>query len=142
MIPGHSTDCQVVTKMTRVDPTAVLTEPRRRAILRLIWTDEMSAGDIAARQDVTFGAVSQHLSLLREHGFVTVRQEGRRRLYRADHDGLGPWRTVLESMWAATLDGLAAAIEGESRRGDGGNATSTKESSPAPTRGTRKGRGR
>ena len=58
-----------------------------------------------------FGAVSQHLTILREAGFVTVRKDGNRRYYLADRDGLGELRPVLEAMWSATLDRLAEAVE-------------------------------
>jgi DNA-binding transcriptional ArsR family regulator len=94
-----------------MDALQVIAEPRRREILALVWDGEMAAGDIAARFDVTFGAVSQHLSILRESGFVTVRREGNRRLYQADKDRLGPLREILEAMWVGTLDRLAVAIE-------------------------------
>jgi DNA-binding transcriptional ArsR family regulator len=94
-----------------MDPIQVIAEPRRREILALVWDCEMAAGDIAAQFDVTFGAVSQHLSILRKSGFVTVRRDGNRRLYRVDKDRLGPLRGILEAMWARTLDRLALAIE-------------------------------
>lgn len=88
----------------------MIAEPRRRQILALVWDHEMAAGQIAARSDVTFGAVSQHLSVLRGAGFVTVRREGNRRLYLADKDRLGPLREVLEVMWSTALDDLADTI--------------------------------
>lgn len=94
-----------------MDPLQVLAEPRRRQILELVRDDELAAGDIASRFDVTFGAVSQHLSVLRDAGFVTVRKDGNRRLYRLDEEGLGPWRSVLETMWSDKLDDLARAVE-------------------------------
>jgi DNA-binding transcriptional ArsR family regulator len=59
--------------------------------------------------------VSQHLALLRDAGFVTVRQEGKRRLYRADHERLGPLKPFLESFWAGQLDRLAALAEDAER---------------------------
>ncbi|MBW3672450.1 MAG: metalloregulator ArsR/SmtB family transcription factor, partial [Acidobacteria bacterium] len=62
----------------------VIAEPHRRQILGLVWEDELAAGDIADRFEITFGAVSQHLSVLRRAGFVDVRPEGNRRLYRAN----------------------------------------------------------
>ena len=98
-----------------MDGLTVIAEPKRRSILQLVWSTEMSAGDIAGHFDVSFGAVSQHLAVLRDAGFVSVRQDGRSRFYRADLAGLGPFRTVLESMWAAKLDDLAAAIEEDTR---------------------------
>jgi DNA-binding transcriptional ArsR family regulator len=94
-----------------MDPLHVVLEPRRREILRLVWDRERSAGEIAGHFDRTFGAVSQHLTVLREAGFVIVRREGNRRYYLADHEGLGELRAVLEAMWATTLDRLAEAVE-------------------------------
>ena len=41
-----------------------LAEPRRRDILRLVWSQELAAGEIAARFDVTRPAISQHLRVL------------------------------------------------------------------------------
>lgn len=96
-----------------MDPWQVVAEPRRREILRLVWDEELSAGAIAEHFDVTFGAVSQHLGVLRDAGYVMVRRAGNRRYYRTDKDRLGPLRPALESMWARTLDDLAAAIEAE-----------------------------
>ncbi len=96
-----------------MDNLQVVAEPTRRRILELVWSSERSAGDIAARFDTTFGAVSQHLAVLRREGLVSVRKAGNRRYYKADRDALGPLRPVLESMWAATLDDLAAAVEGD-----------------------------
>src|SRR3990172_11181566 len=93
-----------------MDSLQVIAEPRRRQILALVWDHEMAAGEIAARSDVTFGAVSQHLSVLRGAGFVKVRREGNRRLYLADKDRLGPLRKVLEVMWSEALDDLPETI--------------------------------
>lgn len=94
-----------------MDAFQVIAEPRRRRILGLVWDEELSAGDIAGEFDVTFGAVSQHLAVLRQSGFVHVRPDGNRRLYRANKEALGPLRSVLETMWADALDDLATTIE-------------------------------
>ncbi|MGH8912357.1 MAG: ArsR/SmtB family transcription factor [Acidimicrobiia bacterium] len=93
-----------------MDALQVIAEPRRRQILALVWDKEMAAGEIAARSDVTFGAVSQHLSVLRGAGFVSVRRDGNRRLYLADKDRLGPLSDVLEVMWSQAIDDLADTI--------------------------------
>lgn len=96
-----------------MDALQVVAEPRRRAILRLVWDRELAAGDIAARFDVSFPAVSQHLAVLRDAGFVSVRRDGRARLYRTDRKALGPLRPMLEKMWGEKLDRLVALIEEE-----------------------------
>jgi len=91
-------------------------EPRRQAILRLIWRGEREAGEIhRAVGGITFGAVSQHLRVLREAGAVHVRKDGRRRLYRANHATLRPLRSYLEKMWARSLADLKSLAEDEER---------------------------
>jgi DNA-binding transcriptional ArsR family regulator len=96
-----------------VDALQVVAEPRRREILRLVWDRELSAGEIAARFDVSFPAVSQHLGMLRDSGVVSVRKEGRRRLYKADRAALRAFRPALERMWADRLERLAELAEEE-----------------------------
>lgn len=96
-----------------MDTLQLVAEPRRRAILAMIWDDELAAGDIASRFDITFGAVSQHLRKLAESGLVSVRSDGNRRLYKAQPEAAGSLQAVLEEMWSQSLDSLAAAVEGE-----------------------------
>jgi DNA-binding transcriptional ArsR family regulator len=87
-------------------------EPRRRELLRLTWDREVGAGDLhRAIGGVTFGAISQHLAVLRKAGLVEVRKDGRHRYYRARKQHLGPLRAWLEQMWTGSLDRLAALAE-------------------------------
>jgi DNA-binding transcriptional ArsR family regulator len=98
-----------------------IAEPRRRAILRLVWDAERSAGDIASHFEVSRPAISQHLSVLRSAGLVTERRDGTRRLYRADRDALEELQTSLQSFWAGSLATLKEEVEsdGGGRRGRG-----------------------
>ncbi|SDY03198.1 DNA-binding transcriptional regulator, ArsR family [Amycolatopsis xylanica] len=98
-----------------MDALAVVAEPRRRAILRLVWDAERSAGEVAEHFEVTFGAVSQHLGVLRRAGLVSVRKDGTRRFYRANREALGPLVHWLEQMWATELDRLAELAEAAER---------------------------
>ncbi len=96
---------------------AVLSAPRRREILRLVWKRELPAGEIhRALGDVSFGAVSQHLGVLTSHGLVTRRGDGQRRLYAANRTALGPFRAWLEAMWGDALYRLKLAAELEAAR--------------------------
>ena|SRR5215472_4267187 len=101
-----------------MDALQIVAEPRRRAILRLVWDRERTVSDLASHFEVTIGAISQHLAVLRDAGYVVVRRERNRRLYRANPEGLGEMRVVLEAMWAATLDQLAEAVEMTERTQD------------------------
>ncbi len=90
-----------------------IAEPNRRAILRLIWSRELPAGEIAANFTVTRPAISQHLRVLKEAGLISERREGTKRLYRARPEGLAEVRAFFESMWDTSLDRLKEAAEAE-----------------------------
>jgi DNA-binding transcriptional ArsR family regulator len=96
---------------------AAIASPRRREILRLVWDEERSAGNIAAAMpDVTFGAVSLQLRALMAAGLVGARAVHRHRFYRARREALGPVRQVLERMWDDSLWRLKLAAELEQTR--------------------------
>jgi DNA-binding transcriptional ArsR family regulator len=88
-----------------------IAEPRRREILRLVWTTERTVGDIARNFDVTRPAISQHLRVLREAGLVSERRDGTRRLYRAIPEQLGELRAFLDAYWDDALRSLKDAAE-------------------------------
>ena len=90
--------------------------PRRRAILGLVRSDELSAGEIAAHFDVTRPAVSQHLRVLKDAELLLERRDGTRRLYRARPEGLAELRAFVEDFWDDGLDALKREAEAESRR--------------------------
>ena len=97
-----------------------LAEPRRREILRLVWSQELPATDIADRfGDVTRSAISQHLTVLKAAGLVTERREGTRRLYRAQQDEMQRLREFLDDYWTRGLELIryvAAAAQREKER--------------------------
>jgi len=89
-----------------------LAEPRRREIVRLIWTEELPATAIAACfTEVTRSAISQHLGVLREAGLVHERREGTRRLYRSNHHQMARLRAFLDDYWATGLERLRDVAE-------------------------------
>ena len=93
------------------DVLNAISSARRREILRLVWERELSAGDIAARFDVSWPAISQNIAVLRKAGLVTERREANRRFYRADQQALGSLRPALQEMWALDLDRLRSVVE-------------------------------
>lgn len=94
-----------------------LQTPRRREILRLVWDQELSAGEICRRhRDVTFGAVSQHLRILEEAGLVSKREEGTFRFYVAKKEDLGSLQKYLEEIWDSALYRLKIRAELEGAR--------------------------
>src|SRR2546423_14586150 len=93
-----------------------IASPRRREILRLVWDQERSSGEIASHFDISWPAISQNLRVLEEVGFVRTRRCRTTRLYRADRVRLGPLKTVLFKMWESDLDRLAQLAGSEPKR--------------------------
>lgn len=92
-----------------------LAEPRRREILRLVWSQELPAGAIAERFAVTRPAISQHLTVLRSAGLIAERRDGTRRLYRARQERLAEVLSFLRNFWDESLAALKEAAEAEAR---------------------------
>ena len=93
-----------------------LGDPTRRAVLEELREGPRAVGEIAARLPVSRPAVSQHLRVLKEAGLVTERQDGTRRLYRVDPNGLADLREYLSRLWEEALASFKAAAEKEQRR--------------------------
>ena len=95
----------------------VLGDPVRRRILELLADGERAAGEVGAVIQEEFGlsqpGVSQHLRVLRENGFATVRAEGARRLYAVDPAPLqeiDAWLQRWRRFWTPPLDALATEL--------------------------------
>ncbi len=113
----------------------VLGDPVRRRILELLAHGELTSGAITATVQEEFGitqpAVSQHLKVLRESGFATVRPEGARRLYAVDSAPLhevDAWLDPFRHFWEQRLDSLATELaRGKRERRLATTATESKE---------------
>ena len=95
----------------------VLGDPVRRRILELLADGERSSGAVVEAIGAEFGisqpAISQHLRVLRESGFATVRPEGTRRLYSVDPAGMrqvDAWLEQFRGFWAQRLDALGTEL--------------------------------
>jgi len=95
----------------------VLGDPVRRRILELLAEGEMTSGGVCEVIRAEFGisqpAVSQHLRVLREHGFATVRPQGTRRLYAVSAEPLrdvDEWLGRFRRFWTPHLDALATEL--------------------------------
>jgi DNA-binding transcriptional ArsR family regulator len=89
-----------------------IADPKRREILRLVWSSEMPATDIASHfGDVTRSAISQHLAVLRQANLICERRDGNRRLYRANVEEMVRLRTFIDQYWSGGLDRLKTAAE-------------------------------
>jgi DNA-binding transcriptional ArsR family regulator len=101
----------------------VLGDPVRRRLLELLADRERSSGDMTAIVQKEFGltqpAVSQHLKVLRESGFASVRVDGTRRIYAVKSEPMrqvDAWLDQFRTFWAPKLDALATEVARGKRR--------------------------
>ena len=95
----------------------VLGDPVRRRILELLADGELTAGavgaTIQAEFDISQPAVSQHLKVLRDNGFTSVRPDGQRRLYAVNGQALrdvDDWLAGFRRFWTPHLDALTTEV--------------------------------
>lgn len=112
----------------------VLGDPVRRRILELLADGERSAGSLSAVIQTEFGisqpAVSQHLRVLRESGFATVRPEGTRRIYAVEAGGLrdvDEWLDRFRAFWGPPLEALATELARGRRRARSGDGAGPEQ---------------
>jgi DNA-binding transcriptional ArsR family regulator len=98
------------------DTLLALSSPVRREILRLVWTEEKPAGEIARAFDMSWPATSQNLRVLKDAGLIKERRSGTSRLYRADRTALRPLESYLRKTWSQKIDRLRLLAEAEERR--------------------------
>jgi DNA-binding transcriptional ArsR family regulator len=101
----------------------VLGDPVRRRVLELLADGERAAGEVGSIVQKEFGisqpAVSQHLRVLRDNGFATVRIDGARRLYAVDPTPLhevDAWLERYLRFWNQRLDALDTELSRGKRR--------------------------
>ena len=105
----------------------VIAEPTRRAILSLLASSQRSVGEIERRLRMPQPAVSKHLRVLREAGFVEVTVDAQRRLYRLRPEPLqevDAWLARFRQFWSAHVDALERHLD--------------RVDAPTPTRKTRR----
>jgi len=95
----------------------VLADPVRRRILELLAEGEHASGEVVDVISAEFGisqaAVSQHLKVLRDSGFASVRVDGARRVYAVDAAPMrevDEWLGRFRTFWANRLDALATEV--------------------------------
>ena len=92
----------------------IIAEPNRRAILSLLVSKQQSVGDIERQLGIPQPAVSKHLRVLREAGFVEATVDAQRRLYRLKPEPfreVDAWLTQFRRFWSAHVDALERYLD-------------------------------
>ncbi|MEJ0027027.1 MAG: metalloregulator ArsR/SmtB family transcription factor [Rhizomicrobium sp.] len=99
------------------DALDALADPTRRRVFERLRAGPSAVGRLAQGLPVSRPAVSQHLKVLKDAGLVREEQDGARRIYRIDPQGLGPLRAWLDQFWESALDAFKAEVE---KKAEGG----------------------
>src|SRR5947199_9654122 len=92
----------------------IIAEPNRRAILSLLVSSQQSVGDIERQLRLPQPAVSKHLRVLRDAGFVEATVDAQRRLYRLKPQPLqelDAWLEPFRRFWSAHVDALERHLD-------------------------------
>jgi DNA-binding transcriptional ArsR family regulator len=92
----------------------IIAEPSRRAILSLLALSQQSVGEIEHQLRMTQPAVSKHLRVLREAGFVESTVDAQRRLYRLKPERfqeVDTWLAQFRRFWSAHVDALERHLD-------------------------------
>ena len=92
----------------------IIAEPNRRAILSLLVSSQQSVGEIERRLRMSQPAVSKHLRVLRDAGFVESTVDAQRRLYRLKPESLqevDAWLAQFRRFWSAHVDALERHLD-------------------------------
>jgi DNA-binding transcriptional ArsR family regulator len=97
-----------------VESFEIISEPNRRAILSLLVSSQQSVGEIERQLGMSQPAVSKHLRVLREAGFVESTVDAQRRLYRLKPGPLqevDSWLAQFRRLWSAHVDALERHLD-------------------------------
>lgn len=92
----------------------IIAEPNRRAILSLLLKEQQSVGEIERQLRMPQPAVSKHLRVLRDAGFVESTVDAQRRLYRLRPEPLqevDAWLEPFRRFWSAHIDALERHLD-------------------------------
>ncbi len=96
----------------------IIAEPNRRAILSLLVSSEQSVRAIERQLRMAQPAVSKHLRVLREAGFVEATVDAQRRLYRltpAPLQEVDAWLAPFRQLWSGHVDALERHLDRTAR---------------------------
>lgn len=106
---------------TTIDVFNAVAEPKHRRVLNVLADGERSVGDLVEKLNWPQPQVSKHLGVLRQVGLVSVRRDGRQRIYRINGERLKPihdWVVTFDVFWRHQLGAIKARAEARSKKTD------------------------
>ena len=98
-----------------------LADATRRDIVRRTIDGQEGVAELAGHYPMSFAAVQKHVAVLERAGLVTKRRIGRRKVVRANLEGLLVARRLLdryEELWRGRIDRMTALVSQDTRGAD------------------------
>ncbi|HEY3311941.1 MAG TPA: metalloregulator ArsR/SmtB family transcription factor [Anaerolineales bacterium] len=99
---------------TTHDPFNAVAEPKRRQVLEVLGTQELSVNEMVEKLGWPQPMVSKHLGVLKQVGLVSERRVGRQRLYQVNMQKLKPihdWVSPFERYWSESFERLDEVLQ-------------------------------
>lgn len=93
----------------RIDCFQALSDPSRREILMLLSAEKRSINSIAENFNISRPAISKHIKILYQAGFITIEDQGRERycmLHPEGFEEVQEWIRYFEKYWTKKLKNL------------------------------------
>lgn len=97
----------------RLDAFQVIADPSRRQILHLLSKDSLTINSLAENFEMSRPAVSKHIKVLYNAGFISIQDIGRERHCILRQDGfneLREWLMYYDAFWGSKLKKLEALL--------------------------------
>lgn len=95
------------------DVFQVVADPSRRQMLQLLSEDSLTINALAENFDMSRPAVSKHVKILHNAGFISIQDIGRERYCILNHDGfaeLQEWIDYFDAFWKSKLKKLETLL--------------------------------
>jgi DNA-binding transcriptional ArsR family regulator len=103
----------------RLDTFQVIADPSRRQILRLLSKDSLTINSLAENFEMSRPAVSKHIKILYDGGFISIQDIGRERYCILKQEGfneLKQWIGYFDKFWNTKLRKLETLLNQKSKK--------------------------
>ena len=100
------------------DPFQVIADPCRRQILQLLYRDSLTINNLAENFEISRPAVSKHIKILYQGGFISIQDIGRERyciLNREGFNKINEWINYFDKFWVTKLNKLETIISNKAK---------------------------
>jgi len=100
------------------DAFQVISDPSRRQILQLLTKDSYNINSISENFEMSRPAVSKHIKILKNAGFISIQEKGRERYCVLNEEGFNEirnWINHFDKFWNIKLKTLETVLKSEAK---------------------------